>query len=62
MGRFQVAGFGGAGVFVDFGSFVPIGSAYGVKVTIREVRVPTGVGRREAIRALWQTPQWASNS
>ncbi len=65
MGQFQIAGFDGAGILVDFESFA-LGGAFvkadvvsGVEVTIGEVRAPTGMGRREPVRTLRQVPQWA---
>ena len=59
------SGFYGVGVLVDFGSFtlgsafVKVGVVFGVEVRIEKAWAPTGVGGREAVRVLWQTPQWA---
>ena len=65
MGRFQLAVFDGAETLVGFGSFasaaafVMAAATSGIEVTIGEVWAPTGTGRRQAVRALWQTSQGA---
>ena len=65
MSKFRMVVFDWAGTLVDFGSFAPAVAfvkafaASGVEVTIEEARAPMGLGKRDHIRAMLQTPRIA---